>query len=530
MSHRPEVAAEDAARIRRSLGDHWATVGFILTENYPATGIERGLRLIRIGCSTHFVALIDPEWEPGGPHDVLTEEVSSALRAGHTVRPVLIRGAHLPSEARLPQSIRGLLRHRPHKIREETWASDVKQLAEQLLPGRIFNAPQFDDADEPLPHNGKQVREPSEAVRRSGFDPAVRLRAVAFAERALRLVAQAVEEADLGRAVAILREIWLDAPTLRSERASLEAKIEELRRQQLPRGREQVTTAEPPSGSYVLEILPADLVKCTIFAPPVTTAGDAILVQVFAHLPRDARMVHTLANTFDSQASARAAKFLDQQVGRGTPLTFSLSIPGIVVEDPTQSIVWRGLPDAVQFVVKISKGHAAGRTIGTVVVSQESVPFGHLKFILEVVDNAVTTPPERASSLDQVWTRYRHAFVSYASEDRVEVLKRVQMLDRTGIGYFQDLLSLDPGERWERTLYRKIDESDVFFLFWSTAAKNSECVMKEVRYAIELHGGDEMAPPEIVPVLIEGPPPVAPPPELKDLHFNDRFLYFIAGS
>ena len=55
-------------------------------------------------------------------------------------------------------------------------------------------------------------------------------------------------------------------------------------------------------------------------------------------------------------------------------------------------------------------------------------------------------------------------------------------------------------------------------------------MIKEVRYAIERHAGHEMAPPEIVPVMIEGPPPVAPPPELKDLHFNDRFLYFIAGA
>jgi TIR domain len=79
-------------------------------------------------------------------------------------------------------------------------------------------------------------------------------------------------------------------------------------------------------------------------------------------------------------------------------------------------------------------------------------------------------------------------------------------------------------------LYRKIDESDVFFLFWSTAAKQSEWMIKEVRYAIERHAGDEMAPPEIVPVMIEGPLPVAPAPGLKGLHFNDRLLYFIAGA
>ncbi len=199
------------------------------------------------------------------------------------------------------------------------------------------------------------------------------------------------------------------------------------------------------------------------------------------------------------------------------------------MEEPTRSLVWRGEPDAVNFSVTIPSDRRESRLIGTVLVSQNSIPFAHLKFILDIVAKPVTVPLE-SSSPEQTWKRYQHAFVSYASEDRAEVLKRTQMLKLMKIDVFQDLLSLDPGERWEKTLYRKIDESDVFFLFWSTAAKQSEWVIKEVRYAIGRHRGDEMAPPEIVPVMIEGPPPVAAPPELKDLHFNDRFLYLIAET
>jgi hypothetical protein len=41
-----------------------------------------------------------------------------------------------------------------------------------------------------------------------------------------------------------------------------------------------------------------------------------------------------------------------------------------------------------------------------------------------------------AEGLEQSWVRYRYAFISYASQDRTEVLKRVQMLDRTGVDYF----------------------------------------------------------------------------------------------
>jgi hypothetical protein len=52
-------------------------------------------------------------------------------------------------------------------------------------------------------------------------------------------------------------------------------------------------------------------------------------------------------------------------------------------------------------------------------------------------------------------------------------------------------------------------------------------VLKEVQYAMTRNGGDELAPPEILPVIIEGPPPVKAPPELAHLHFNDRMIYFM---
>jgi hypothetical protein len=106
--------------------------------------------------------------------------------------------------------------------------------------------------------------------------------------------------------------------------------------------------------------------------------------------------------------------------------------------------------------------------------------------------------------------------------DLDEVMKRVQMLPRVNITFFQDLLSLEPGERWERKLYEHIDDCDVFMLFWSTAAKESKWVRKEVEYALGRKGGDDSRPPEIVPILIEGPPVPLPPPELAHLHFNDR--------
>jgi hypothetical protein len=101
------------------------------------------------------------------------------------------------------------------------------------------------------------------------------------------------------------------------------------------------------------------------------------------------------------------------------------------------------------------------------------------------------------------------------------------MLRLARIRYFQDVLKLEPGDRWERELYRHIDRSDLFLLFWSTRAKESKWVLEEVRYAIKRKAGDDAAPPDVIPVIIEGPPIPSPPEDLAHLHFNDYLIYFM---
>jgi TIR domain len=82
-------------------------------------------------------------------------------------------------------------------------------------------------------------------------------------------------------------------------------------------------------------------------------------------------------------------------------------------------------------------------------------------------------------------------------------------------------------ERSEKKLELGIDECDLFLLFWSSESKRSEMGRKEVRYALTRRGDDELALPEIRPVIVEGPPIVEPWEELAHLHFNDRLLYFM---
>lgn len=287
---------------------------------------------------------------------------------------------------------------------------------------------------------------------------------------------------------------------------------------QLPGG--TAKTEELRAGEKGVSATPGDVVDCTVFSPPETPTGESILVQVFTHLPDKAEQARKHAEEFDADALRLGVTSLPTEIHRGTMLTFELMIRELTVHDPVQELVWRGRTESVQFEVSVPSRFRPRTVIGTVLVSQASVPIGHVRFKLRVVKKKRKADTRPVPNGDP--KRYRMAFISYASENREEVLKRVQMLPAVGIRYFQDVLDLDPGDRWARKLYERINASDVLFLFWSTAARDSEWVRKEWKYGLKKKGDDF-----IRPVIIEGPPFPEPPSELAHLHFGDKVLYFL---
>jgi len=279
---------------------------------------------------------------------------------------------------------------------------------------------------------------------------------------------------------------------------------------------------EPPAATSR-----GERVNCSVFAPPSVAPGRRLLIQVFVYRPSMRSEVDALAATYDLTAAPRGFRVLQQRLWRGEQLTFLLQLRGLEVPEPRESLYWQGEAESVQFAARAPADAPAGPVTGKVVVLRGTAPVGVIGFTITVEPQARTTSPQLAGDSTRAFTK---AFASYASPDRPEVLKRVQGIRAAGIDCFQDVLDLDPGERWEKKVYRKIDESDVFFLFWSSAARASEWVMKETRYAIDRKSGRDYAPPEIIPVPLEGPPPAAPPPDLAHLHFNDPLLYFIAAK
>ena len=272
----------------------------------------------------------------------------------------------------------------------------------------------------------------------------------------------------------------------------------------------------------------AEPVDTAVFCPPQVARDSVFLVQVFLYPPRAATEVDTQARQADEAAERRGTYSLPLDLPLGTRVDLHLEMPVLTVAESDAVLVWRGKPTAAQFEVGVPADATQAQAIGRLRIAAAGVPAGTLRF--QVALTAAGTSPGSADARELRARRYRRAFVSYSSQDRAEVLRRVQAFRIAGLSVFQDILDLDPGERFERELYHEIDRCDVFLLFWSRAAAASEWVGKEIDYALNRKQGDEDRPPDIQPVPIEGPPIVPPPANLKSLHFNDALLAQIRAA
>jgi hypothetical protein len=296
----------------------------------------------------------------------------------------------------------------------------------------------------------------------------------------------------------------------------------------------------------------SDAVDISAFAPVEAVAGEEALVQIYLHQFDQGQLATTRAQRADPDAAERDTVTLATNVCRGQTVDVILEASGLTIEEPHRSIVWRGKPDACKFLVAIP-GNAAGRSFSfRVRVLLGSVPIGQLLFKLKVAtapsrgaadDDAppsyraglLSSPENRrpdagTAMVGDVAKRYRHAFLSYTEADRAEVLRAAQLLRAAGLSIFQDIISAVPGERWEPKIFQEIDKCDLFLLFWSHAAANSQWVLREAEHAItcqEKNLPDEV--PDIRPVVLCDPPIPEPPEALRHINFNDHVCYLITA-
>jgi len=268
-----------------------------------------------------------------------------------------------------------------------------------------------------------------------------------------------------------------------------------------------------------------DKVHFSVASLPVAQLGRKFIVDVWAHLDRQRAEVERRVQQAHLQSDTPPVirpkgPF---KVERGTTMFVRLKFQDLHVDPPEDIILWEGETGNASFEVAIPSETAEGVKCGLVTVHWE----GGLQIARVPLQILVAAKAAPAAPTSQPLHHIRKAFASYASPDRDQVLGRVQGMQKIApeLDVFLDVVKLRSGEDWEKKLWRVIPDSDVFYLFWSAAAKASPWVEKEWRCALNSRGEGF-----IDPVPLVSPEEVRPPDELSKKHFNDWILAYRRGT
>jgi len=131
---------------------------------------------------------------------------------------------------------------------------------------------------------------------------------------------------------------------------------------------------------------------------------------------------------------------------------------------------------------------------------------------LSIFVGATTSAGEQTNSVAKV---YQSIFCSYSHRDQQIVARAERAYKALGLDYLRDVVSLKSGQEWSDELLALINRADIFQLFWSRAAAQSEHVRYEWEHALQVAGWRANF---IRPVYWEDPQPDIPQ-ELKHIHF-----------
>ena len=288
-------------------------------------------------------------------------------------------------------------------------------------------------------------------------------------------------------------------------------------------GDEQATIQKPSQVEVPREV-PIDNVHFTLTGPIVLAPGTAHELQFWLHIEQQRAAVLQAASLLQGLPLSELAVKSEgpYPLQRGSRISVRLQINGLTCSDSHKWITWTGEIGNTTFVVEVPLGASQRAYPGRASIRLNGCEIARMSFLVRVgaANLKVEEIPSQTKS-------HRSAFASYASEDRAEVLSRVQGMEAAykGLDVFVDVVNLRSGQNWERELAEQISKADVFYLFWCCHAMKSEWVAREWHWALAAKGQQF-----IDPVPLQGPALAPPPNELAAKHFNDPLLAFIAAA
>jgi hypothetical protein len=256
-------------------------------------------------------------------------------------------------------------------------------------------------------------------------------------------------------------------------------------------------------------------VLLAVSAPIVVKPGDIFTARLVAYIKS---IEEEVREELIKLSRGRSESYMGVESCRwklDTHVIIKLSGKHLKVDPSESEFVWKGEHNLVNFLVEVLADAPEEWTVLKYEVFIEGIRVAFIPLDLEITSNIITDK-RKISTIEPAHT----AFASYASQDRVRVLDRVAAVSiSAGLDIFMDCLSMHPGEEWKKRLESEIENRDIFLLFWSANAKNSEWVtwewkmalVKKEESALQLHP---------LQTAIEAPPPE----ELKKFHFGDIYM------
>ena len=229
------------------------------------------------------------------PDDFVAIEIAAALARDIHVIPVLVEGARMPKESELPDSLKRLARR----------------------------------------HHSRSVRQPGQSAGRTN----VRELWPGWSAKSNNLkqkITSLLEKFKLMRAMPRRHEPPRSAARMPFNKQLSAAEMENFAALR----RDRTITSDI-----------ADTVECSVFAPPAVPPAETALIQVFLHLPEQAKRASFLASAMDSSTTLKGTRSLEIEIKRGAKVELSLAVSGLLIDEPVQSVVWQGQPVFCQFLV-----------------------------------------------------------------------------------------------------------------------------------------------------------------------------------
>jgi hypothetical protein len=255
-------------------------------------------------------------------------------------------------------------------------------------------------------------------------------------------------------------------------------------------------------------------VLLAVSAPDAVKSGDIFTARLAAYIKS---LEEEVREELIKLSRGRSESYMGVESCRwklDTHVTVRLSGKHLKVNPSESEFIWKGERNLVNFLVEVLADAPEEWTVLRYEVFIEGIRVAFIPLDLEI-KSSIKSDKRNIAITEPAHT----AFASYASQDRVRVLDRVAAVSiSAGLDIFMDCLSIHPGEEWKKRLESEIENRDIFLLFWSANAKNSEWVewewkmalVKKEESALQLHP-------------LQTATEVPPPEELKKFHFGDVY-------